>query len=34
MDEEVMILWVNKVLARYFATAPDHVVPVLILDMY
>ena len=34
MDEEVMIAWVNKVLAPYVATAPDCVVPVLILDMY
>jgi hypothetical protein len=34
MDEEVMITWVNKVLAPYVATAPDHVVPILILDMY
>jgi hypothetical protein len=34
MDEEVMIAWVNKVLAPYVATAPDHVFPVLILDMY
>jgi hypothetical protein len=34
MDEEVMIAWVNKVLAPYVATAPDHVVPILILDMY
>jgi hypothetical protein len=34
MDEEVMIAWVNEVLAPYVATAPDHVVPILILDMY
>ena len=34
MDEEVMIPWVNKVLAPYVATAPDHAVPILILDMY
>jgi hypothetical protein len=34
MDEEVMIAWVNKVLAPYVATAPDHVVPILILDMH
>ena len=33
MDEVVMIAWVNKVLAPYVATAPDHVVPVLILNM-
>ncbi len=34
MDEQVMIEWVNKVLAPYVATAPDHVVLILILDMY
>jgi len=34
MDEDVMIAWVNDVLAPYVATAPDHVVPILILDMY
>ena len=34
MDEAVMIAWVNKVLVPYVATAPDHVIPVLILDMY
>ena len=34
MDEDVMIAWVNEVLAPYVATAPDHVVPILILDMY
>jgi hypothetical protein len=34
MDEEVMIAWVNKVLAPYVVTALDHVVPILILDMY
>jgi hypothetical protein len=34
MDEEVMIMWVKEVLAPYAATAPDHIVPVLILDMY
>ncbi len=33
MDEQVMITWVNKVLAPYIAMAPDHVVPLLILDM-
>ena len=32
MDEEVMKAWVNEVLAPYVATAPDHVIPVLILD--
>ncbi len=34
MDEEVMFAWVNEVLVPNVATAPDHVVPVLILDMY
>jgi len=34
MDEDVMIAWVNEVLAPYVGTAPDHVVPILILDMY
>jgi hypothetical protein len=34
MDEEGMIAWVNKVLAPYVAMALDHVVPILILDMY
>ncbi len=34
MDEDMMIAWVNDVLAPYVATAPDHVVPILILDMY
>ena len=34
MDEDVMIAWVNEVLAPYIATAPDHVIPVLILNIY
>ncbi len=34
MDKVVMIAWVNEVLAPYVATALDHVVPILILDMY
>ncbi len=34
MDEQVMIAWVNEVLAPYVATAPDHVVPILFLNMY
>jgi hypothetical protein len=34
MDEMVMIVWVNKVLAPYVAMAPDHVIPILVLDMY
>ncbi len=27
-----MIVWVNEVLATYIVMAPDHVVPVLILE--
>jgi hypothetical protein len=34
MDERVMIGWVDDVLKPYVATAPDHVIPVLILDSY
>jgi hypothetical protein len=34
MDKEVMIAWVNEVLAPYVAMAPDHVAPVLIFNMY
>jgi hypothetical protein len=34
MDEEMMIAWVNEVLAPYLATAPNNVVPVLILGVY
>jgi hypothetical protein len=34
MDKEMMIAWVNEVLASYVVTAPDHIVPILILNMY
>ncbi len=34
MDERVMIKWVDKVLKPYVANAPDHVIPLLILDSY
>jgi hypothetical protein len=34
MDEAVMVAWVDEVLAPYVATAPEHVVPLLILDSY
>ena len=34
MDEAVMLAWVDEVLAPYVATAPDHVVPLLVLDSY
>jgi hypothetical protein len=34
MDEVCMTAWVNEVLAPYVATAPDDVVPLLVLDSY
>jgi hypothetical protein len=34
MDEVVMLVWVDEVLAPYIATAPEHVVPLLVLDSY
>ncbi len=34
MDEAVMIVWVDEVLAPYVATALDDVIPLLILDSY
>ena len=34
MDKMGIIVWVNDVLKPYIVTAPDHVVPILILDMY
>jgi hypothetical protein len=34
MDEVSMIAWVNEVLALNVATAPDDVVPLLVLDSY
>ncbi|MFM7225765.1 MAG: hypothetical protein ACKO1Y_10145 [Actinomycetota bacterium] len=34
MDERVMITWVDNVLKPYVANAPDHVIPLLILDSY
>ncbi len=34
MDERVMIAWVGNVLKPYFANAPDHVIPLLILGSY
>ena len=34
MDEQVMLDWVDDVLKPYIATAPEHVIPVLILDSY
>jgi hypothetical protein len=34
MDEAMMLAWVEEVLMPYIATAPDHIVPLLILDSY
>jgi hypothetical protein len=34
MDERVMLLWAEKVLKPYVATAPEHVIPLLVLDSY
>jgi hypothetical protein len=34
MDKAVMVAWVDNVLAPYVVTAPDHVIPLLILDSY
>ena len=34
IDERVMMAWVNDVLKPYVANAPDHVIPLLILDSY
>jgi hypothetical protein len=34
MDKVCMIAWVNEVLAPYIATAPNDVVPLLVLNSY
>ena len=34
MDERVMLRWVDEVIEPYVATAPEDVVPVLLLDSY
>ena len=34
MDKHVMLAWVEEVLAPYVATAPDDILPLLILDSY
>ncbi len=34
MDKHVMLAWVEEVLAPYVMTAPDDIVPLLILDSY
>ncbi len=34
MDKHVMLAWVEEVLAPHVTTAPDDIVPLLILDSY
>jgi hypothetical protein len=34
MDEGVMIVWVDEILKPYVANAPEHIIPLLILDSY
>jgi transposase len=34
MDERVMLAWVDEVLKPYVADAPEHIIPILILDSY
>jgi hypothetical protein len=34
MDERVMLAWVDEVLKPYVANAPEHIIPILILDSY
>ena len=34
MDEQVMLRWVDEVIKPYVATAPEDVIPVLLLDSY
>ena len=34
MDERVMLLWAEKILKPYIDSAPDHVIPLVILDSY
>jgi hypothetical protein len=34
MDEGVMLMWVQKVLKPYVREAPEHIVPILLLDSY
>ena len=34
MDETVMLAWVDEVLKPYVANAPEHIIPILILDSY
>jgi hypothetical protein len=34
MDERIMLAWVDKVLKPYVDNAPEHIIPILILDSY
>ena len=34
MDEQVMLMWVEKVLKPYIESAPEGIVPLLLLDSY
>jgi hypothetical protein len=34
MDEQVMLIWVEEVLAPYVVRAPEDIIPLLILDSY
>jgi hypothetical protein len=34
MDEVVMLAWVDDILRPYVQTAPDDLIPLLILDSY
>jgi hypothetical protein len=34
MDERVMLAWVEEVLSPCVATAPEDIIPLLILDSY
>ena len=34
MDEGVMIVWVDEILKPYIANAPEHIIPLLILDSH
>ena len=34
MDEHVMLFWVDRVLKLYVEAAPEHVIPIIFLDLY
>ena len=34
MDETVMLAWVDQVLRPYVDTAPEDIIPILIIDSY